>query len=621
MTHNLSDSISTDNNSVTKNIIDQLRKNNPFRAVTAPEPWSNLLPNVNSVHRDAFDLICSLIEQKSSSPRLPLAALILGEAGSGKTHLISRVLDYCRQHDRFFVFVRPLLDSQRPLHHLRQEIVINLTAKKIGQTYSQFDRILAELTRDCMRQYFKKRDDLQNQKTTALMQKLDENVFYLYESNIPPETFENIKKFSVDYISGQLPNVNKRLLTILFRYLDESLSRPIRDWLRGSELDEDDCKTLGITQKYEASIEMMENEARKFVLTLGDLLEHCNMPMAICFDQLDSMTETGLISQFGQIFHLLMNNAAGMLPLAFMRPDSWNEKFKIYLDGSIMSRLMGCRSVLYNCNRSQACEIIRRRVEQVFGETNKDSATLTQWIIEQVGDKFDVDRSTREVCFFASEAISDSKNKSVPISVQYRMICNEVASNFDKWDPDSEYLRCAAELFMKNNSDVLTCEKKDLKHEILEGKANVDGKETPYYCMINRSRIWQTARAIIEKGIEFIRENPNGICCFVNDERYNFSTKWTATIERLKKFEELGGRFLILDKDSSVLWFGLSWFYTKVTSGDIVVENDGGLKSLTETDFKNLLRFEFSEFAQSAQFDKLLIRPNQNDKTSEEELS
>src|SRR5262245_55623254 len=91
------------------------RRHNPFSSSSVGDPWDATYPDVPSINEHAFRGLCELIEQKTSHPALNCAGLIVGEVGSGKTHLLGRILTQSRQA-RFpfaFAYIQQLEEIRR----------------------------------------------------------------------------------------------------------------------------------------------------------------------------------------------------------------------------------------------------------------------------------------------------------------------------------------------------------------------------------------------------------------------------------------------------------------------------------------------------------------------------
>ena len=70
-------------------IFEQLKADNPFASLSSPLPWGNDTPDLVQLNAEVSSEIEQLIREKRRQPSLPLAGLIFGEAGMGKTHMLT----------------------------------------------------------------------------------------------------------------------------------------------------------------------------------------------------------------------------------------------------------------------------------------------------------------------------------------------------------------------------------------------------------------------------------------------------------------------------------------------------------------------------------------------------
>src|SRR5215470_16204163 len=63
---------------------------NPFHSSVVSDPWEAPETDVISVHQSAFARCCDAVAAIRARPRTT-SALLYGEAGSGKTHLLARL--------------------------------------------------------------------------------------------------------------------------------------------------------------------------------------------------------------------------------------------------------------------------------------------------------------------------------------------------------------------------------------------------------------------------------------------------------------------------------------------------------------------------------------------------
>src|SRR5688500_15030465 len=103
--------------------LDLLQRRNPFVSASVGDPWERQYPHVPAINEPAFRGVCRLITQKVDDPDLNCAGLILGEVGSGKTHLLGRILTYAvqAQPPLAFAYIQPLEDPEQTYRYLLRE--------------------------------------------------------------------------------------------------------------------------------------------------------------------------------------------------------------------------------------------------------------------------------------------------------------------------------------------------------------------------------------------------------------------------------------------------------------------------------------------------------------------
>ena len=121
----------------------KLRGNNPFASLSSPFPWENTNPDIAQLNRETSEEIEQLIRQKRREPSVPLAGLILGEIGYGKTHMMMRILRRLRSNAQpaLFAAVKAFRNPRGVMQHMLSEIFINLKLTHSGGR-SQFDLLM-----------------------------------------------------------------------------------------------------------------------------------------------------------------------------------------------------------------------------------------------------------------------------------------------------------------------------------------------------------------------------------------------------------------------------------------------------------------------------------------------
>ncbi|MBF0417285.1 MAG: hypothetical protein HQL86_03445, partial [Magnetococcales bacterium] len=103
---------------------ERLIRDNPLASVAAGSPWERVGVDVPAINRIPFEGVMRLFQQIGRTPGEPLAALILGEVGNGKSHLLARLRQFCQQGQQAgaFVLVTPPENGATPFRYLLREI-------------------------------------------------------------------------------------------------------------------------------------------------------------------------------------------------------------------------------------------------------------------------------------------------------------------------------------------------------------------------------------------------------------------------------------------------------------------------------------------------------------------
>ena len=131
--------------------LELLKAENPFISSSVGNPWEEKYTDIDSVNAAAFNGISQVIRQKTAKPALPCAGLVFGETGSGKTHLIGRILKYSKHAEKpfSFAYIQPIEDPEQTYRYLLREIIVNL-CYPIHRTsrLTQLDLILDKIFED-----------------------------------------------------------------------------------------------------------------------------------------------------------------------------------------------------------------------------------------------------------------------------------------------------------------------------------------------------------------------------------------------------------------------------------------------------------------------------------------
>jgi Cdc6-like AAA superfamily ATPase len=593
-------------------IREQIFQDNPFFSGIAADPWDNTDPDVPSLNREAYRHLRELVLAKSRNPCAALAGLVLGEAGMGKTYLLKRLLRYVRRHgiETVFVSVHPLPDSGRPMRHLLREIVFGLSGKGIyegrrtkpltRQRVTQFDYLADKIVTACRKderessrdaaRFLNRGGEKPAEKPSALLFSF---LFSFLSSSVSflSRVFGRAKqRDGAAFLRGRCRGVHPRLIGAVFACSDPRKREEALDWLENGVQNE------------------REEDAREILVSFGTLLEYCGVSMIVCFDQLDGMREESLITAFGDIVHFLVNDVKGILPLAFVRMNTWSARFS-RLDPAVTQRLSGNRMVLYACTLEQARELIKVRLESRF---KSDCEEKFRWLMDRLEGKLKAGYSPRAVIELANREIvrgdgetqragepsgvsepaglsklrelaesfsTDSPAAAVldTFAAEYRRERGRADAEFAKRAPDAESLVRALETCLFAHPGFRDIRRSPDKYVPLTGRREGGG---PCAFIVSVGKNHRAVGTALTRGLSFLRDNPGGECFYVSDGRCDFRDReqWKAVNGELKKFEEAKGVLLFLDRDQATAWYALAELRLEVDREDVALPASGEKK-------------------------------------------
>lgn len=560
-----------------KEILEKLRENNPFASSASPLPWENKNPDLLQLSREASEEIEQLMRHKRREPSSPLAGLILGEAGSGKTHMLTRILRRLRESSlrAVFVAVKTFRDSESVTKHLLTEIFISL--KRIhsnGRT--QFDIVTGEFLDS-----YKERRRLEDYSDSEI-EKL----------NLRSE------------IAKDIPGLDRNFLKFLISYInadDASVKNDLLDWISDG-LETDDSIRLGLPERDFSSMSdaKREQESEKILIALGNVLAYAKISMIVCFDQMDAMRDRDLIIAWGNAVSLLMNDLYGILPLCFIRAEIWNDVFMPVLDDAVVQRLRNNMIIMKTCSLEQAKLLIKTKIEARFKD---NSGEIFDFLMKRMGNSLHDGYSPRAVIELANHAVISAGDRqpviNEPESTESKSTENEIIATIKRaydeeykkildepvmWPPNAENLTLALKVWLKS-FEGFEFQKSSSKSIKLMGKYK--GRDFAFIIFIGK--IHSGAGAGLKRGTEFLEEHPGGFCCYISEKKIHKPT-WKQANAIMKIFKDSGGHVLMLDDESRIRWYAMTALINRVDNGDVNLYLQSGNRTATREDIKIFAR-------------------------------
>jgi len=316
--------------------LENAHQHNPFSSSKVDNPFQSHF-DFFKLYADEFSHLLSLVDEvKSDGNHQSKTALVLGEAGDGKTHLMMRFLNEVSSTNRFLFIPKPN-NASRIFFHTYSKILESFIQNIDGSIYSQLEYLLAK----SFTSIFIKRS-----KSTKAVETLKSNHLNIYErfgkvgSDTRQKNWNMIEKLMIRWYQesyGSDPvtiNLLKALIKYTF-YKDAAKKDIVISYLSGKELDEEVLSSVGLEPWSEIDIEEF---ALKAIVLFGQL-SLFDEPLIISFDQLEAMSsDKPLLLEFGQKIKELITHTPNALIILNLFPNRWSE-FEALFDGSIIDLL------------------------------------------------------------------------------------------------------------------------------------------------------------------------------------------------------------------------------------------------------------------------------------------
>lgn len=320
---------------------------NPFEGTVVQDAWNPPAVDVLSIHQDAFDQ-CLLALDSVSRGRAD-SVLIFGPAGSGKTHLLSRLQRHLLATASaaadgvlrcVFVSAKLQTNAQLLWQLVRRRLAADLLRKQQGLT--QLQRLLAHQVADS-------RGESPKKYVRAL------------------RVFTDVNDESVsEYLAqvAQRLDLGRDLCVALEHLVHNRFMTDAAAWLRGDSLPEAVLERLDLGRE---DYEDREASAREVVTALCRLAG-ATLPIVFCFDQIEALEahpgDTESLFRFGRMAADLADADPNVLLISCVQ-SAFVEPLDVSVRQADRDRIFKRRAVLEPLSREQVDALILQRLDSV----------------------------------------------------------------------------------------------------------------------------------------------------------------------------------------------------------------------------------------------------------------
>ena len=381
---------------------------NPFSSSRVDTPFQTFADD-RQVHEAAFRRLSAVLHGVAGDAnRQSQGAVLIGEPGAGKTHLVMRLAQEVLQSNRL-LFVRQPTQAATVLFHIYSRTLESLV-EPVGQgPHSQLDLLLIRAIRPIFA-----REGASTERDRDILAALEaEDLHRLGQEggDARRQRWERIEvrllRWWADHHSAS--GFSRQILQGLLRFCRYSEPRrreSCRRWLATGEHEPVDLELEGLSPWNE---EQLREEFSLQALRVIGLLCCLDQPLILVFDQLEGLWLEGnrpVLLRFGEVIKELFTHVPHALVLLTLFPDRW-QRFQNDFDGSVSGRVAQHVIALQQPRPDQLEEILDLRLEPL-GATARDlfSSEELATILRQP--------SIRR-CINRAEAVFEHRVRGVPL--------------------------------------------------------------------------------------------------------------------------------------------------------------------------------------------------------------
>jgi hypothetical protein len=279
---------------------------NPFLIQKLDDTGTLPPGNVPELHSRILDKCTTTLADAKQVGR-SLGLLVVGEAGSGKSHLIAR-LRHELATDQTTVLAAIRLGGAhagRLWRHLREHLVMELLRQYPDRTFGANG--LLRILRNRFPNWAASAQDASGGLMDWLLAR--------------SKTAANLQPFLDEF--GQMCAIDYGLQKVLPRVATKELTNLAHTWLRGQQLGADDLARLGLPGVFPTELEQ-ETHARQVVLSFLRLAGD-RTTLFLCFDEVEAIQagdrDAGALRQFATLATDLLGESGARVVATFIRPN------------------------------------------------------------------------------------------------------------------------------------------------------------------------------------------------------------------------------------------------------------------------------------------------------------
>lgn len=343
---------------------------NPFGSSRVDTPFQDH-PDQKQIYQNEFELLKATIQDiRQDKNHQSRGAVVIGEPGSGKTHLIMRLAKELLQVNRL-LFIRHPNNPDAVLYHIYSRILESFIEKVPENGYTQLEHLLAHsfvklistnrhlnLTKNDQTILSAVKDTPLNLYTIATEGTERKRLLWQHIEKRTSEWWINEYGFA-----GHSTQIIKGIIKFC-SYSDPRRKQLVARWLAAHELDADALALIGLPNWSEA---LSKEEFSLEAISVFSKLSLLDEPLIIVFDQLEGLGlahHARLLLSFGEAVKEIFTHVPNSLIILNLFPERW-QQFEQALNPAVVDRIAQTQLQLRRPDNSALREILQLKAEGV----------------------------------------------------------------------------------------------------------------------------------------------------------------------------------------------------------------------------------------------------------------
>jgi DNA polymerase III epsilon subunit-like protein len=346
------------------------KKHNPYGTSRVDTPFQQYHVDLKELFQEHFENLKSILTEIKHDPNhQSKGAVVIGEAGSGKTHLMMRLAKELLKSNRL-LFIRQPNNPDAVLYHIYSRILESFVEMIPSSEYSQLEYLLAHSFSKITIDFLNKKEHLTKNQEKILDTLSQEplNIYNLFSKNSDRKrkNWQWIEKSTLEWwnqiygFGGHSPAIIKGLIKFC-RYSDIHKRDLVRKWLAGNQLEASELEQVKLENWAE---EISQEEFSLEAISVFSKLSIVDEPLMIIFDQLEGLKDhEQLLLNFGEAVKEIFTHAPNCLIIINLFPDRW-QYFKSVFNDAVVDRISQHEIVLNKPTDAQLKLILALKAQE-----------------------------------------------------------------------------------------------------------------------------------------------------------------------------------------------------------------------------------------------------------------